>query len=104
MLKLVQAQTGIYVSNGEDMAAESTEVFSLLVKAVEIGVIPIVGYGVKKLTEISNELIELRTALIGIDGKNGIRSRLIHLERKFEAFAERKPEQYSRRTDTFEIG
>lgn len=85
------------------MNAESSELIASLFKLVEVGVIPIVGYGVKKLTEISKELTELRTALIGIDGKNGIRSRLIHLERRFEIFMERKPENYSRRTDAFEV-
>lgn len=60
------------------------ELWEFLFKAVEFGIVPFIGYVIKKLSDISEELKALRTVLIGIDGKNGIRSRLIHLERKLE--------------------
>lgn len=82
------------------MNSESPQLWSEIFKIVELGIIPVIGYVAKKLAEISKELTELRTALIGIDGKNGIRSRLFHLERKVENFMERKPDNYSRYTDS----
>lgn len=62
------------------------EVIEFVFKAVELGLIPFVGYLIKKLTDISEEIKALRTVMIGIDGRNGIRSRLIRLERRLERF------------------
>jgi hypothetical protein len=62
----------------------NTEVLDFIFKAVELGLIPFVGYLIKKLSDISEEMKALRTVMIGIDGRNGIRSRLIRLERRLE--------------------
>lgn len=62
----------------------NSEVLEFVFKAVELGLIPFVGYLIKKLTDISEEIKALRTVMIGIDGRNGIRSRLIRLERRLE--------------------
>lgn len=64
----------------------NSEVVEFVFKAVELGIIPFVAYVVKKLTDISEEIKALRTVMIGIDGRNGIRSRLIRLERRLERF------------------
>lgn len=62
----------------------NSELLDLVLKLVELGVVPFVIYVTKTLAKISAELKTLRTVLIGIDGKNGIRSRLIRLERRLE--------------------
>ncbi len=62
----------------------NSEAWDFLFKVVELGVIPFVIYVTKSLAKISADLKTLRTVLIGIDGKNGIRSRLIRLERRLE--------------------
>lgn len=85
------------------MSSGSQELWEFLFKAIEFGIIPFIGYVVKKLSDISEELKALRTTLIGIDGKNGIRSRLNRLERKIENHLERRPENYSRNTDEMEL-
>lgn len=64
----------------------NSEVIEFVFKVVELGLIPFVGYLIKKLTDISEEIKALRTVMIGIDGRNGIRSRLIRLERRLERF------------------
>jgi hypothetical protein len=62
----------------------NNETLEFIFKAIELGIIPFIAYVVKQLSRISEELKALRTVLIGIDGRNGMRSRLIHLERRLE--------------------
>ena len=58
-----------------------------LLKVVEVLIIPFGLYMVRVLTTIQKEVSDLKTVLIGIDGKNGIRSRVIRMERKVERLA-----------------
>ena len=62
----------------------STELWEQLVKLVEVLIIPFSVWLVKTLAAIQKETTELKTVLIGVDGKNGIRSRVIRIERKLE--------------------
>ena len=58
-----------------------------LLKVVEVLIIPFGLYMVRVLTAIQKEVSDLKTVLIGIDGKNGIRSRMIRVERRVERLA-----------------
>lgn len=60
------------------------ETFTFLSDVVKIIVVPMLAYILKKQTETSNEIQNLRTVLIGIDGKNGIRSRVMRVEAKLQ--------------------
>lgn len=53
-------------------------------KIVELLILPFAWYIIKKLESVVSTVQDLRTILIGVDGKNGIRSRVIRLERKVE--------------------
>ena len=62
-----------------------------LFKLVELVLLPFSWYVIKRLNtlgdllnELKNDTRELKTILIGTDGRNGIRSRVIRLERKVE--------------------
>lgn len=52
--------------------------------AIEVAVIPFSLWIVNTLRLALEELRTLRTVLIGVDGKNGMRSRLRRLERRVE--------------------
>lgn len=84
--KRVQAHRDIYESNGEDMAAEIST-WELIKTVVEVAVIPFSLWIVNTLRLALEELRTLRTVLIGVDGKNGMRSRLRRLEKRVEALA-----------------
>lgn len=65
------------------------ENLDLLLKVVEILLLPFAWYVIKRLdavveaTSKGNETTnELKTILIGADGRNGIRSRVMRLEKK----------------------
>ena len=62
----------------------NAEAWGNLVRVVEILIVPFVLWVVKTLTAIQREVSDLKTVLIGIDGKNGIRSRVIRVERRVE--------------------
>lgn len=62
----------------------NADAWGQLVRVVEILVVPFVLWVVKTLTAIQREVSDLKTVLIGIDGKNGIRSRVIRVERRVE--------------------
>lgn len=61
----------------------------VLFKLVELLLIPFAYYVIKRLDTVAEKVNdthgttqELKTILIGADGKNGIRSRVVRLERK----------------------
>lgn len=60
------------------------ETWQNLIKIIEVLVVPFGLYVIKTLTSIQREVSDLKTVLIGIDGKNGIRSRVIRMERRVE--------------------
>lgn len=62
----------------------NADAWGQLVRVVEILIVPFVLWVVKTLTTIQREVSDLKTVLIGIDGKNGIRSRVIRVERRVE--------------------
>lgn len=62
----------------------NTDSWNQLLKIVEILIIPFGAYVIKTLAAIQKEIVELKTVLIGVDGRNGIRSRVIRVERKVE--------------------
>lgn len=53
-----------------------------LFKMVEILLLPAGWYIIKRLDAVVESTKELKTILIGADGKNGMRSRVIRLEKK----------------------
>lgn len=65
-----------------------------LLKVVEVLIIPFGLYMVRVLTTIQKEVSDLKTVLIGIDGRNGIRSRVIRMERKVERLALAQANRY----------
>ena len=59
---------------------------------VEVFIAPLVLYFARemsllkdKVSTLSGQLSELRTVLVGIDGKNGIRSRVIRIEKNLHS-------------------
>ena len=54
--------------------------FDAIVKVVELAIIPYCAWVVKTLNEVRSECRSLKEALIGMDGKNGIRSRVEKIE------------------------
>lgn len=65
------------------MPAEITT-WEVVKTAIEVAVIPFSLWIVNTLRLALEELRTLRTVLIGVDGKNGMRSRLRRLERRVE--------------------
>lgn len=65
------------------MPAEITT-WEIVKTAIEVAVIPFSLWIVNTLRLALEELRTLRTVLIGVDGKNGMRSRLRRLERRVE--------------------
>ena len=65
------------------MTAE-TPTWEVIKSVIEIAVIPLGAWIVNNLRLALEELRTLRTVLIGVDGKNGMRSRLRRLERRVE--------------------
>jgi hypothetical protein len=65
------------------MTAE-TPTWDIIKTVIEIAVIPFGAWIVNNLRLALEELRTLRTVLIGVDGKNGMRSRLRRLERRVE--------------------
>jgi len=64
--------------------ATETSTWELLKTVIEVAVIPFGLWTVKTLHLALQELRTLRTVLIGVDGKNGMRSRLRRLEKRVE--------------------
>jgi hypothetical protein len=60
------------------------EMWSLVDSIVKVIIIPFAVYVIKSLQSLTQELRDLKVVLIGIDGKNGLRSRIIRTERKLE--------------------
>lgn len=58
-----------------------------LIKIIELLVLPFAWYVVKTLNELTKKVNELGVVLIGVDGKNGLRSRVIRMERRIERLA-----------------
>jgi len=63
-------------------------------KLVELLLVPFAWYVIKRLDvlaeslrAVSKDTSDLKTILIGVDGRNGIRSRVMRLERRVEALA-----------------
>jgi hypothetical protein len=65
------------------MTAE-TPTWDIIKTVIEIAIIPLGAWIVNNLRLALEELRTLRTVLIGVDGKNGMRSRLRRLERRVE--------------------
>lgn len=65
------------------MTAE-TPTWEVIKTVIEIAVLPLGAWIVNNLRLALEELRTLRTVLIGVDGKNGMRSRLRRLERRVE--------------------
>jgi len=66
----------------------------VIMKLVEFLLLPFAWYVIKRLDAlsetiktISKDTGDLKTILIGVDGKNGIRSRVIRLERRVETLS-----------------
>lgn len=59
----------------------------MLFKIIELLVLPFAWYIVKKLDSVVATVEDLKTILIGVDGKNGICSRVMRLERKVETLS-----------------
>lgn len=64
--------------------ATETSTWELLKTVIEVAVIPFGLWTAKTLHLALQELRTLRTVLIGVDGKNGMRSRLRRLEKRVE--------------------
>ena len=62
----------------------NTIAWEQLLRVIEVLIIPFGLWMLKLLTAIQKEVSDLKTVLIGIDGKNGIRSRVIRVERRVE--------------------
>lgn len=62
----------------------NTIAWEQLLRVIEVLIIPFGLWMLKLLTEIQKEVSDLKTVLIGIDGKNGIRSRVVRVERRVE--------------------
>lgn len=62
----------------------NAEAWQDVIRVIELLILPFTIYIVKTLTAIQREVSDLKTVLIGIDGKNGIRSRVIRMERRVE--------------------
>lgn len=65
------------------MPAE-TNTWEIIKTVIEVAVVPFGLWIVNTLRLALEELKTLRTVLIGVDGKNGMRSRLRRLERRVE--------------------
>ncbi len=72
-------------------SAESKQLFDSIFKLIEVLVVPLLWKIYATLSEISHkqaaqtgEISNVKTILIGADGKNGIRSRVRRLERRQE--------------------
>jgi len=65
------------------MPAE-TNTWEVVKTVIEVAVVPFGLWIVNTLRLALEELRTLRTVLIGVDGKNGMRSRLRRLERRVE--------------------
>ncbi len=70
-----------------------------LFKIVEILIVPFALYIIKTLTSIQREVSDLKTVLIGIDGKNGIRSRVIRMERRVERLSAAQAHRHGEQDD-----
>jgi|688.fasta_scaffold11762_17 hypothetical protein len=68
------------------MASEAVDIstWEVVKTIIEVAVIPVGMWIVNTLRLALEELRTLRTVLIGVDGKNGMRSRLRRLERRVE--------------------
>lgn len=66
----------------------------VIFKLVELLLLPFAWYVIKRLDALADDVKavakdtgDLKTILIGVDGKNGIRSRVIRLERRVETLS-----------------
>lgn len=73
----------------------------ILFKFVELLLLPFAWHIIKRLdklaevsTTLSSDSRELKTILIGTDGKNGIRSRVMRLERRVETLSIRQASRH----------
>ena len=64
-------------------------------KIIELLILPFAWYIIKKLEAVVSTVQDLRTILIGVDGRNGIRSRVMRLERKVSNLALQQAARYS---------
>lgn len=56
--------------------------------ALVVIMIPAVGWGLKTLLDVRQSVSDLKTALIGIDGANGMRSDIRELKKRVERLEE----------------
>ena len=63
------------------------EAVSLFIEILKLLVIPAVIYVVKSIHALDRKVDKINTVLIGVDGKNGLRSRIRRLEIKVDALA-----------------
>lgn len=61
--------------------------WDIIKTVIEVAIIPLGIWIVNSLRLALEELHTLRTVLIGVDGKNGMRSRLRRLERRVESLS-----------------
>jgi hypothetical protein len=66
------------------MTTPETPTWDIIKTVIEIAIVPLGAWIVNTLRMALEELRTLRTVLIGVDGKNGMRSRLRRLERRVE--------------------
>ena len=64
-------------------------------KIIELLILPFAWRIIKKLEAVVSTVQDLRTILIGVDGRNGIRSRVMRLERKVSNLALQQAARYS---------
>lgn len=77
----------------------NAETWQNLIKILEILIVPFFLWVIKTLTTIQRELSDLKTVLIGIDGKNGIRSRVIRMERRVERLSAAQAHRHGEEND-----
>jgi hypothetical protein len=81
----------------------TTETWGEIYRLIELVLIPFGIYLVRMLTAVTSDLKELKTVLIGIDGKNGIRSRVIRVERRIERLAAAQAQRHGEEDDDDDV-
>lgn len=75
------------------------EAWHNLFKIIELLIVPFGIYIVKTLSNLLKDISDLKTVLIGIDGKNGIRSRVIRMERRIERLSAAQAHRHGEEND-----
>jgi hypothetical protein len=61
-----------------------SDTFNTFISLVEIIAIPLGAYVINKINQSSSKIDRIEAILIGVDGKNGLRSRIRRLEVKVD--------------------